>query len=96
MTVQLGNLTPPRHLILPLVYPGDRVCRSLNLHPFLFLVFIPALSKESSGILLLPLSVRPSVRKKSLPLELRLHFKINDTLGSHWACLVDAQEGFNP
>ena len=38
-------------------------------------------------------SVRPSVRKKSLSLELRLHFKDlrNDTLGSHWVCLVDAQ-----
>ena len=56
-------------------------------------IFIPALSKESSGILLLSLSVRPSVRKKSLSLELRLHFKDlrNDTLGSHWACFVDAQ-----
>ena len=58
-----------------------------------FLFIIPALSKESSGILLLPLSVRPSVRKKSLSLELRLHFKDlrNDTLGSHWVCLVDVQ-----
>ena len=27
-------------------------------------IIIPALSKESSGILLLPLSVRPSVRPK--------------------------------
>ena len=56
-------------------------------------LIIPALSKESSGILLLPLSVRPSGRKKSLSLELRLHFKDlrNDTLGSHWACLVEAQ-----
>ena len=56
-------------------------------------IFIPAISKESSGILLLPLSVRPSVRKKSLSLELGLHFKDlrNDILGSHWVCLVDAQ-----
>ena len=56
-------------------------------------LIIPALSKESSGILLLTLSVRPSVRKKSLSLELRLHFKDlrNYTLGSHWACLVDVQ-----
>ena len=58
---------------------------------------IPALSRESSGILLLPLSVRlsvrPSERKKRLSLELRLHSKdlINDTLGSHWVCLVDVQ-----
>ena len=54
---------------------------------------IPALSKESSGKLLLPLSVRPSVRKKSLSLELRLHFKDlgNDTLRSLWVCFVDAQ-----
>ena len=59
-------------------------------------VIMPALSKESSGILLLRLSVRSSVPKKSLSLELRLHFKDlrNDTLGSHWACLVDAQKGF--
>ena len=58
-----------------------------------FSLIIPALSKESSGILLLPLSVRPSVRKKSLSVELRLHFRDlkNDTLGSHWVCLVDAQ-----
>ena len=56
------------------------------------MVIIPALSKESSGILLLPLSVRPSVRK-SLSLELRLHFKDlrNETLGSHLVRLVDAQ-----
>ena len=56
---------------------------------------IPALSKESSGILL-PLSVRPSERK-SLSLELHLHFEDlrNDTLESHWVCLVDAQLGFN-
>ena len=39
------------------------------------------------------LSVCPSFRKKSLSLELRLHFKDLriDTLGSHWVCLVDAQ-----
>ena len=39
------------------------------------------------------LSVRPSVQKKSLSLELPLHFKDwrNDTLGSQWVCLVDAQ-----
>ena len=56
-------------------------------------IIIPVLSKESSGTLLLPLSVRSSVRKNSLSLELRLHFKDlrNDTLGSHWMCLVDAQ-----
>ena len=30
----------------------------------IYITFIPALSKESSGILLLPLSVRPSVRSK--------------------------------
>ena len=55
----------------------------------LLIVIIPALSKESSGILLLPLSVRPSFRKKSLSLELHLHFKDlrNDTLGSHWVFL---------
>ena len=57
------------------------------------ILIISALSKESSGILLLPLSVRPSVRTKSLSLDLRLHFKDlrNDTLGSHLMCLVDAQ-----
>ena len=57
-------------------------------------LIIPALSKESSGILLLPLSVRPSVLPKekfvtgtpSTFKDLR-----NDTLGSHWVCLVDAQ-----
>ena len=56
-------------------------------------IFIPALSKESSGILLLSLSVRPSVRKKSLSPELRLHFKDlrNDTLGYDMVCLVDVQ-----
>ena len=39
------------------------------------------------------LSVRPTFRKKSLSLELRLHFKDLriDTLGSHWVCPVDAQ-----
>ena len=30
----------------------------------LYIFFIPALSRESSGILLLPFSVRPSVRPK--------------------------------
>ena len=48
-----------------------------------FSVVIPALSKESSGILFTPFC--PSVLKKSLSLELRLHFKDlrNATLGSN-------------
>ena len=39
-------------------------CTPLLLELYIFepFIFIPALSKESSGILLLPLSVRPSVR----------------------------------
>ena len=50
-------------------------------------MIITALSKESCCYPFL------SVRKKSLSLELRLHFKDlrNDTIGSHCVCLVDAQ-----
>ena len=68
-----------------------RLRQAISYQNWLTLI-IPALSKESSGILLLPLSVR----MKSLSLQLRLHFKDlrNDTLGSRWACLIDAQQGF--
>ena len=54
------------------------------------MMIIHALSKKSSDILLLPLSVRPSDRKKSLSLELRLHFKYlrNDTLGYITWCVL--------
>lgn len=38
LTGQHGNLTPSKQLKLPLVYPGDCVCRVLILYPFLFLV----------------------------------------------------------
>ena len=64
----------------------------LTPHPTPLLV-IPALSKESSGIYCYPsLFVRPYERK-TLSLELRLHFKDlrNYTLESQWVCLVDAQ-----
>ena len=42
--------------------------------------------------------VRPSVRKESLSLELCLHFQDlrNDTLGSHWVCLVVLKFSFSP
>ena len=70
-------------------------CRSIvNSIKHSFNVIIPALSKESS-VVVTPFcpSVRPSFQKKCLSLELRLHFKDlrNETLGSHWVCLVDAQ-----
>ena len=35
-----------------------------NIYIICKIIIIPALSKESSGILLLPLSVRPSIRPK--------------------------------
>ena len=37
LTGQHGNLTPSKQLILPLVYPGDRVCRVLIFNLFCFL-----------------------------------------------------------
>ena len=100
---------PPGVIPIPLIVPFDYFDNVRHPYPYIDCsdnmiacricamgIIIPALSKESSGILLLPLSVRPSspsVRKKSLSLELRLHFKDlrNDTLGSHWVCLVDVQ-----
>ena len=48
MTGQQGMLTPPRHLIPPLVFPGVRVSLIFTVDYLMYLIWTPILSADFS------------------------------------------------